>query len=91
MGSWRTAKFRKLYDKLDPATQALVDAAYESYKRDPKLVNFEQKGRLQGVPHFGARINENWRALAFQTEGETFWYWVGLHTDYDRILKGMGK
>ena len=91
MASWRTAGFRKLYDKLDPKIRGLVDVAYEDFKRDPRLVDFAQKGRLRNIPHFGARINENYRALAFQSEGETYWYWVGLHTDYDRILKGMAK
>lgn len=41
MASWRTPEFRRLYDKLDLTTQALVDAAYANYQRDPTLVNFE--------------------------------------------------
>ena len=82
--------FKKLYGKLDRKTQSLVDA-FENYPRDPRLVDFGQKGRIQGVPHFRARVNENYRALALQKDGETYGYWVGIHVDCDRILKSMAK
>ena len=91
MDNWRTWAYKRLYDKLDSTVKEIVDGAWESYKRDPSLVDFAQKGRLKGVPHFGAHLNDNWRALAFKRDGVVVWYWVGPHVDYDRILKGLSK
>ena len=91
MASHRTLAFDKLYAKLDSTVQVLAEAAYEQYRRDPRLVRYAFKGRRKGVPVYGARLNENWRALAVEKDGETYWFWIGIHTDYDRILKGLSK
>lgn len=67
--------------------------AYLQYKRNPRLVSFEQKGRLgkAGPAVYGARIDDFWRALALIEEGAIYWFWIGSHTDYDRMLKGLSK
>lgn len=91
MASHRTPAFDKLYAKLDSTIQALADAAYEQYKRDPRLVGYAFKGPRKGVPVYGARLNENWRALAIEQDGQTYWFWIGIHTDYDRMLKDLSK
>ncbi len=91
MANWRTSAFRKLYGKLDSTTQAAVDEAFSQYKRDPALVRFAAKGREGGRLVFGAHVNEFWRALAFREGDDTYWFWVGSHSDYDRILSKLTK
>lgn len=54
-------------------------------------MNYALKGRRKGVPVYGARLNDSWRALAIERDGETYWFWIGSHTDYDRILKNLSK
>ena len=91
MASHRTVAFDKLYAKLDSSIRTLADAAYEQYKRDPRLVNYAFKGRREGVPVYGARLNENWRVLAVEQNGEVYWFWIGIQTEYNRMLKTLSK
>lgn len=95
MANLQTPSFRKLFSKLDPTVQRLARKAYVQYRRDPKLVNFESKGRLKvrgkTCVVYGARINDNWRALAILIDSKYYWYWIGTHTDYDRMLEGLTK
>ena len=42
-----------------------------------------------GTQVCGVRVDANWRALAYKEDGDYLWFWAGLHTDYDRILKGL--
>lgn len=91
MASWRTPGFKRLYGKLDGAAQRVADAAYLNYEREPTLVDFEYKGSLKGRRIYGAHITKNLRALAFTQGEDVVWYWIGAHTDYDRLLKGLSK
>lgn len=81
-----------MFEKLDPDTQAAFGKAFEQYKRDPQLVNFEMKGRIPtGEGVYGARVNDFYRALAVH-DGETIrWFWCGGHQDYERLLKPIQK
>jgi len=37
---------------------------------------------------WSARVNQAYRALAYR-EGKTFyWFWIGSHREYERLLDG---
>lgn len=92
MADYRLPSFNACHRKLDKRTRAQFRYAYRQYQRDPRLVEFAQKGRFKdGTPVFGARIDGNWRALATKEGDDVLWFWAGLHTDYDRMLKGLSK
>jgi len=35
---------------------------------------------------FSARIGLDYRALAVRTKDRIVWYWIGSHSDYDRLV-----
>jgi hypothetical protein len=37
---------------------------------------------------WSARVTDNYRALAIREENVFTWFWIGLHDEYVRILKG---
>lgn len=40
-------------------------------------------------PIYSARVNLDWRALGL-VEGDTIiWFWVGSHSEYERLLKKL--
>jgi len=49
--------------------------------RHPSL-HFARKGEYWSV-----RITRSYRALAREHEGTPYWFWIGSHDDYERILK----
>ncbi len=39
-------------------------------------------------PFCSVRITEDFRALCYFKTGIYYWFWIGKHSEYDRILKG---
>lgn len=69
----------------------MADAAFQQFLANPQLVQFEQKGRLDGNVVYGAHLNDYWRALPIVDGDAVYWFWIGSHNDYDRLLKGLRK
>ena len=69
----------------------IFDAAYAKFKENPASLHIEGKGRQKGVIVIGVHITDNWRALAYRQGPDYIWFWLGIHTDYDRMLKRLSK
>lgn len=79
-------KFWNFYAELPEPIRKLADQNYELIKNDPRhpSLRFKKVGRF-----WSARVGIHYRAAAVQ-EGEDFvWFWIGHHSEYDRLL-GMG-
>jgi len=79
-------KFWNFYAELPEQIRKLADQNYELIKNDPRhpSLRFKKVGRF-----WSARVGIHYRAAAVQ-EGEDFvWFWIGHHSEYDRLL-GMG-
>jgi hypothetical protein len=77
-------KFWKYYEQLPPDVQRLADQAYELLKRDPRhgSLHFKKVGR-----YWSARVGIHYRAVAVQ-EGDNFvWFWIGHHSEYDKLIR----
>ena len=45
--------------------------------------------QLKPVGEFwSARVTDNYRALAVRESNTFNWFWIGLHGEYERLLKG---
>lgn len=76
-------KFWQFYAELPAEIQTLANENYELLKRNPRHPSLHFKK----VGHFwSARIGIHYRAVAVQ-EGEDYaWFWIGHHSEYDRLL-----
>jgi hypothetical protein len=36
---------------------------------------------------WSARVNDDYRALCYVKEGVYYWFWIGKHSDYEKILR----
>jgi hypothetical protein len=65
--------------------QRLADAYYALLRADPRhpSLHFKRVGRLWSV-----RVGIGYRALAVDSEDGTVWFWIGSHSEYDRIIQG---
>ena len=90
MANYRLPGFNETYRVLDKSVKKQYRRAYKEYEKNPRSVKLEAKGRMSdGTQVCGVRVDANWRALAYKEDGDYLWFWAGLHTDYDRILKGL--
>ncbi len=78
-----TGDFWDAYDRLPQQIQKLSDDNFELLKSDPKhpSLHFKRIGRF-----WSARVGKSWRALAIQDGDDFIWFWIGSHSDYDKLI-----
>jgi hypothetical protein len=77
--------FWSKYNALPADIRSLADKAFAMLKADSRhpSLHFKRVDRF-----WSARIGLHYRALAVEVTDGVLWFWIGSHTDYDR-LKGM--
>jgi hypothetical protein len=63
--------------------QELADAHFALLKKNPShpSLHFKKAGQYRSV-----RIGMHYRALAVEVPEGLLWFWIGSHSDYDKIL-----
>ena len=76
-------KFWKFYEQLPKEIQELADANYELLKNDPRhpSLHFKKVGRM-----WSARVGIHYRATAVEDGSDIVWFWIGNHSEYDRLI-----
>jgi len=76
-------EFWTCYRELPEAVQALADKNFALLKADPQhpSLHFKSIGRFRSV-----RVGLHYRALAVEVPDGLVWFWIGNHTDYERLL-----
>ena len=77
-------EFWVCYDGLPDVIQELADAQFELFEADPNhpSVRFKQTGR-----YWSARINRSYRVLALREGADLYWFWIGPHDEYARLIR----
>lgn len=45
-------------------------------------MHFKKVGRYWSV-----RVDENYRALGFEIEDGIIWFWIGPHSEYEKLIR----
>ena len=86
MLSFTKKSFRSRLQSLPPEIRALAVKNFRQWLRDPRHPSIQFKK----VRRFGsARVGSDYRALAISTNESVEWFWIGLHDEYERIIKGI--
>ncbi len=83
MNSHTTRSFRKALKVLPPDVQRRAREAYKLWRENPDLpgLRFKRVGDKVSI-----RIGRNHRALGILQGDTVYWYWIGRHDEYDRII-----
>lgn len=75
--------FWAYYRQLPLDVQKLADKNFELLKINPRhpSLHFKKTGEYRSV-----RINLHYRALAVEIPEGLVWFWIGNHSDYDKLL-----
>ena len=78
-------KFWQFYAQLPAEIQRLADENYELLKVDSRhpSLHFKKVGRMWSV-----RVGIHDRATAVEEGSDIVWFWIGHHSEYDRIIAG---
>ncbi len=76
-------KFWDYYNELPEPIQKLANENYALLKSAPRhpSLRFRKVGRFWSV-----RIGLHYRAVAVQQDDDFVWFWIGHHSEYDRLL-----
>jgi hypothetical protein len=78
-----SSQFWTLYSALPADVPTVADRNYTLLKVDPRhpSLHFKQIGKVWSV-----RVGIHYRALGHDVEGGIQWFWIGSHSDYDKLI-----
>ncbi len=80
-----TREFWRLFDELPIEIQSDAKRAYRLFDTNPAHPGLHFK-KLEGEDNiYSIRIGLGYRALAVMKGNRVIWYWIGSHSDYDRL------
>ncbi|MDB6030122.1 MAG: hypothetical protein JWM16_460 [Verrucomicrobiales bacterium] len=84
MNSSTTSRFREAFAVLPAEVQDRVRKAYRLWRKNPQhpSLHFKKVGKV-----WSARIDNRHRALAHVVGDTVFWFWVGPHDEYERMIR----
>ncbi len=80
------AEFRELFAKLPVHVQESARKNYQLWKRDPYHRSLQFKQVHPTEPVWSVRVALGWRAVGWRVNEVIIWYWIGSHSDYDKLL-----
>lgn len=89
MKSRTTKKFRQALAELPDQVRKQARIAYQQFKKDPNHPSLRFKKVHQKLPIYSARISRDYRAIAQIEQDTVIWFWIGSHTDYDKLLSSI--
>ncbi|MER8551982.1 hypothetical protein NKH69_12015 [Mesorhizobium sp. M0976] len=84
MKHFATPSFWEAYAKLPSLIKAKANRRFAKLNSEPfhPSLHFKQVGR-----YWSARVDVNYRAVAVRDHDDVVWFWIGTHSEYDRLLK----
>ncbi len=81
--SYASDEFWKLYGTLPLDVRRQADKQFELFSQNP----FHPSLHLKPVGQvWSVRVNQTFRALAYWESRIFYWFWIGSHQDYERLL-----
>jgi hypothetical protein len=80
-----TRRFWSKYDALPNDIRERADKAFKlllANANHPSL-HFKKVG-----PYWSARVDIEYRAMAYRRDDGFVWIWIGHHKEYERLIKG---
>ena len=79
-----SAEFWEQYNALPAEIQRQADKAYRLFSANPSHPSLSLK---KAGPFWSARISLEYRVLGYRQDREFYWFWIGPHGEYGKILK----
>jgi len=83
MTHFTTPEFWRYFNGLPEDVRRLAEKDFELLKENPRhpSLRFKKAGN-----YWTARVGVHYRALAKERAEGLLWFWIGHHSEYDRLL-----
>lgn len=84
MNSFTTSDFWQAYAELPPEIKNQAQKVYQLWQENQQhpSLHFKKVGKQL----WSARVTNNHRALALKKGEDYYWFWIGSHDEYEKIL-----
>lgn len=89
MHSHRTRRFRKAFDHLPKEIQDKARKAFKLWKADPYHPSLQFKQVYPNEAIVSVRLSLNWRAVGIREQNTVVWFWIGTHSEYDKVISNL--
>jgi len=89
LNSFLSQEFLVLYRALPEQVREQAKRTYELFQRDPRHPSLRFRQVHPTRPVFSVRVGLHYRAVGILEEGDIFWFWIGSHAEYDRLLNQL--
>jgi mRNA-degrading endonuclease RelE of RelBE toxin-antitoxin system len=91
MNSHTTDKFRKALTELPADIRKQARESYRLFVDNPRHPSLHFKPIHPTRPIYSARIGIHYRAVGILDGDDIIWYWIGHHSEYDRLIRTFKK
>jgi len=83
MTHYASPRFWECYNALPEAVRQLANSNFELLKKNPQhpSLHLKQVGKFWSV-----RVGLRYRALGVTAPDGIIWFWIGTHTEYDKLV-----
>lgn len=89
MKSVTTKRFRKEYTGLSEHIQDQTRKAYKLWRKNPFHPGLQFKQVHDTQPVYSVRVSLSYRALGVKEKNTMIWFWIGSHTEYDKMIASL--
>lgn len=86
MHSYLTDDFFDSYRLLPVTVRQQARKAYRLWRQNPQHPGLHFKPVHPVEPLYSVRVGRSWRALGLLEGDGIYWFWIGSHSDYDKLL-----
>jgi len=84
-----TEKFEQLFSKLPPQIQKRARRCLFIWSNNPSHPSLLFKKPFLRRPFWSIRIAKGYRAIGYLNGNSMYWFWIGNHDDYERLLSQL--
>jgi len=84
-----TERFRKQFAAAPAAAQVKIRQAHQLWSENPQHPSLRFKKVHATLPIFSVRVDLDWRAIGLLKTDTMIWFFVGPHSEYERVSKQL--
>jgi len=89
MKSQALPQFWRFYRELPKDIRLRVAKTYRIWRENPRSPGLRFKRVGDHRPIYSVRVTDNYRVLGLLEADTIYWFWVGPHDEYERILRSL--
>jgi len=87
VNSHLTEDFLACFRQLPQDVKEKARKNYRLWRQNPNHPSLRFKRVHTREPIYAVRVGIEWRALGLREDDTIYWFWIGPHAEYDRLLR----